>query len=1727
MASRIVKAALAAVVVAGAAAAGWWGWQRSQQPSQPSSAEIGAEEAAFAFSECKARLFDGSPAIALMFTQALDRKQDFNALLTAAEGTPGPKADPNDPASKAGPPDPASFKPVAGRWVLGDNPRVLYLPYVTPDRAYRIAMKAELASHAGNKLATAQTCDAASEAMPPSFYFASRGLVLPAGQNGGLPVVSINTPEVDVQFLRVKPESLPAFLEQVGGRRERENRGSADEEGDYYDGGYGGYGDNQRRLKGTVGGWVLDELRAMTDSVYITRFKTDERPNRRNVSFLPVEKIQALQEPGIYVAVMSQPGRFGWDYQVTHYYVTDIGLHLRRHAAQIDVFTTSLKSGKAQGGIELSLIDEAGKALAQVQTDGDGHAVFTGRSDKARAVIARKGSEMSVLSLRDAALDLSEFDATGHPSRSSKLFVYAGRDLYRPGESFNVSVLSRDVDGRLPAKLLPVTLTVKKPDGSKLVEQLVQPAQGATGRPELLEPPRGAGQAKPGPGGQHALGQGYFQQSIALPADAPTGGWTVQARVDPAAKQPDAQWAFKVEEFLPERMKLTLTAPEAPLTGEVSLPVQVQGDYLYGAPAAGNRLQATVTTERLANPLAQKLPGFLFGDFADDKARSRQDVADVELDAEGKAEVALTANLAERSSPMRVRGAFSLLESGGRPVVRSLERTWWPAAALVGVRPLFDRNVAPEGGLAGFEVVRVDPTGAFKPAKDLKLTLTYEERQWYWRYDDGRGWHSGFNTTDELVEARSLKLAAKTTVNLPVRWGRYRLEIEDPETQETLRYAFYAGYGAQDADDIGNRPDRVQLQLKGAPFKGGDTAHLTIKPPHDGEAVVTVEGDRVLWSRRIGVKASGTDLDIPVSADPAWQRQDLYVTVAAFRPGSEGDRVTPARALGLVHLPLNREDRKLKVALEAPAKTQPSTTLPIRVKVPQLAGKAAIVTVSAVDVGILNITNYKTPDPADFFFGKHRYGADILDLYGRLIEKMEGNTAQQRFGGDAGKRDTQSMPRKVLLVDLFSGPVALDAKGEASISLKLPDFNGTLRLMAVVSSADSYGSTQADTVVAAPLVAELSMPRFIAPGDKATIALDVTNLSGAPQDVKVALSASGPVRISGAADAVRLNDKQRQILRFQAEALDAYGLAPIKLTVSAGPLSLVREAALQVQPVTPLTRESRRIRLEPGATQAVDKALLDAYWAGSAALSLSVSNTPPIDIREQVRGLLMYPYGCLEQTTSSAYPLVFIDDEAAKRWGLTPVPREERAKRLEGAFARLAGMQQARGGYGLWAASSPYEAWLSAYVTGFLQDARDAGFAVPEVQLKKSLDNLTEQFQRSPGQQMTPPKEPRRNDKGQLADYHDAEALRMAHQRFAEAAHMGYILAREQKAPLATLRTLHDQHRGNALSPLPLVHLSLALKLMGDEARAKVALDDAMKRGYGYQQPDPNNYWWGEWLGDYGSRVRDRALAYALLLRHKVVHERRENLLFDLADDFSRRNYYSTQERLALFLAMQAATNGAGKDDAWKTTLAIGAKSDAWNGSGTGQQSLDLAQLKAGVTLKNEGTAPLYLDVTAQGYPVKPLPPSSERIAVERAMFTTEGKPVSARQFTTGEMFIVRLRVKATQLVKDGLVVDRIPAGFEIENLNLSQGPQAGEFTVEGVNVAQANANERIVHTEYRDDRFVAAAQLGSQLDLFYLVRVVTPGRFVVPATFAEDMYRPEIRGVGRAEGEITVVDKK
>lgn len=1683
---------LLAASLTGTAATGVWWLKKQRTPrSATGDAVLPNVNAPFSVSSCSARLYEDKPALAVTFSNSVDSDQDLDKLIEVADL--GEAKAQRAVQAAAGSTTPGTADIVKGGWIVSSNPHVLVFPFVKAGHQYRVKLGPALTASSGRKLNQSHSCEVSSDEMAPSYFFASKGTVLPAGLNGGLPLVTVNVPEVDVEFLRVPPEKMPKFIGMVLGRKGQHDNNSDEGESDAGDNDYD-YWNNRNRLKGQTSGWQLNALQGMAESVYSNRFITNEVPNSRKVSFLPVEKISELKAPGIYVAVMRRPGFFDNDYQVTYFYVSDIGLHVRRQVKQTDVFTTSLLSGKAQGSVELEVIGAEGKVLLRGKTDGDGHGILPGLPDGARLLLAKRGNEASIVALQEPGLDLAEFDIGGHLPRDAKLFAWSGRDIYRPGEKFTVSLMARSADGAaLPP--VPIKVELKKPSGDVVSSILWQP------NPKT---------------------PGYLQHDIDLPADAATGKWSLEFRADPSAKRADTIYSFQVEEFLPERMKLILKSDTKPLAKNDDFNVDVQGDYLYGAPAAGNRLLGSVSQERARSPLPKEWPGFIFGDFGDDTAKSRAELPETTLDESGKATLNVPFS-GMATSPMRIRASLSLMESGGRPVVRSIERLWWPASAMIAIRPVFDKDVAHEDSMAEFELIRVAPTGKFDPLQEAQFRLVREDRQYYWRYDAGRGWHSGYTEAEETVQAGAVELKKRAKLTVPVNWGTYRLEVTDPATNMVLRYRFYAGWNAQDSESIGNRPDRVRLQLEGAPAKTGGEVKLKIVPPHDGEALVLVEADKVLWSTRVAVRTGGTTVRIPI--DKSWNRSDMYVSTVVFRPGSEGDRVTPARAVGMTWLPLARESRKLKVSIAAPAQVEPEKRMIAKLKVDGAAGKEAMVTVSAVDAGILNITNFKTPDPFDFFFGKHRFGAELSDIYGKLIERMDGAPGKIKWGGDAGKRDTRSMPKKVKLIDIFSGPVQLNAKGEADVPLDIPDFNGTLRLMAVASTSEMYGNADREVIVSAPIVAEIAMPRFIGPGDTSTLALDVTNMMAGEQSVNIKLGTDKLLRVADGERNVKLAPRQRNILRFNVEPTEPFGLARLMLDVKTGgakPVTIHREFALQIQPPVPREQDARRIRIEPGSSQRLDAAMVERFFRGSATLSVTIANRPPLNVRSIVKGLLDYPYGCLEQTTSAAYPHVFIDEESAKAVGLEPRTREQRAKFIEGAIGRIAGMQGSAGGFRLWRGDDgPYESWLTPYVTSFLMDAREAGFNVPEDMTKRAQQWMTERLNGAANQFSALPAAVSSDANGRH-DWRDYELIRNNHQRFAELAHIGYMLARDQKASLASLRLLHDQYRDRARSPLPLVQLGIALELMGDRKRSEVAIAEAMSKPYGVR-PE----WEWDWLGDYGTAVRDQAMSYALMLRHKVNHPQRESMLINLADRLGKpRGYFSTQERIALFLAARAA--GGTAADPWEAVVKTADGSVALASKNSEVRSFDPALALKGITVENKGSNPLWMEVEASGFPLKLPIPSTEKISLERRWFTTDGRPWKGGNLKVGDMLLVRVTAKAKQAIEDAMIVDHIPAGLEVENLNLSQGPQAGEFSIDGVNLAAAMSNPRIKHKEYRDDRFVAAVKLdGTVTNLFYMLRVVTPGRFHVPGTYAEDMYRPDIRAYGPSPEPVTVVDPR
>lgn len=1560
----------------------------------------------------------GASALSLTFSVPLDPEQKFAERLHLVD-------------SKSG--------KVDGAWELSDNLTELTLRPLEPKRKLVLTVDAGLRAVNGERLSQEQVVRLETRDLQPSVGFASRGSLLPTRLAEGLPVIALNVDKVNVEFFRIRAESLPAFLTRWG-------------------------------RSSTLDSWDARQLLPMAELVYGGRFDLKPARNTRETVLLPLSGIDALNQPGVYLAVMRQAGSYHYSQPATLFSRSDIGLSAHRFGTRLDVFTQALSGGGALSGVELEVLDGEGRVVATGKTDRSGHAELA-LAPKAEVLLARSAEQTSLLRLNSPALDLAEFDIGGAPAHPQQFFVFGPRDLYRPGETVLLNALLRDADGRM-LKPRPVNVEVRRPD-----EQ--------TSRKFVW----------------NADESGLYQYQLPLADEAPTGRW--QLLFDLGDGKPQL-YEVLVEDFLPERMALELKGSESPVAPGLDARFQVEGRYLYGAPAAGNRLLGQLYV-RPAREAVKSLPGYQFGALDEPDLNQDLELDEQTLDADGKAEVVMESRWAEARSPLNLILQASLQESGGRAVTRRLIQPVWPAERLPGLRGLYDGEQVDAESLAEFEILVADVAGNKLAADDLKVRLVRERRDYFWSFSENSGWSHNFNEKQLNMAEEKVSVSAGGTakVTFPLEWGPYRVEVEDPVSGLVSSLRVWAGWRWQDNAEGGAvRPDQVKLALDKPGYSEGETARITVTPPAAGKGYLMLESSEgPLWWQEIDVPAEGKSFDLPI--DKAWGRHDLYVSALVVRPGERKTGVTPKRAVGLLHLPLDRAPRKLALELEGPQKMRPGQPLKVQVQARNADGspaREAHVLVAAVDSGILNITEFKTPDPFAGLFGRKAYAADQLDVYGQLIEAGQGRLASLAFGGDAalsagGKKPDSS----VLIVALQSQPLKLDEQGRGEVSLDIPDFNGELRLMGQVWTDERYGSAEAKTVVAAPVVAELAAPRFLAGGDQTTLALDVSNLSGAAQTLKVSLVSEGQIELTGTAGSeLQLADGERRTLSIPVRALGGLGQGVLRLKVEGLQLPdetlvpLEREWRLGVRPAWPAQLVHYRTVLKDQPWELPADALAAFEPAGLEA-RLSLSSRPPLNLGEQIRALKAYPYGCLEQTTSGLYPSLYADAALIKRLGLTGEPDERRRKSIELGIERLLGMQRHNGSFGLWGADGSEEHWLTAYVTDFLLRAREQGFGVPDEALKKASERLLRYLQ-----------EPSLIDVPYSSD--------RDHSRFAVQAYAGYVLARSEQAPLGSLRSLFER-REQSLSGLPLVHLAVALQRMGDAPRADQALQAGLAKGR------KENLW----LDDYGSPLRDQALMLALLQEHGMAADRVEQRLFDLADTLAGRRWLSTQESNALFLAGRGLLSKP--EPSWTATLEVAGQTRVLNPQ-EAELKLEGALLQVPLSITSPGEAALYQRLTLSGYPAKAPEAVGENLEIRREYLGMDGRRIDLNNLASGELVLVHIALNADEQVPDALVVDLLPAGLELENQNLANGAASLEDAGGAVKEwLESMAAAGIKHQEFRDDRYVAALALSpyETTHLLYLARAVTPGSYRVPPPQVESMYRPQWRALGTSPGQLVV----
>ena len=837
-----------------------------------------------------------------------------------------------------------------------------------------------------------------------------------------------------------------------------------------------------------------------------------------------------------------------------------------------------------------------------------------------------------------------------------------------------------------------------------------------------------------------------------------------------------------VEDYIPERIEFDVSAKEKMIKAEVPVELKVAGKFLYGAPASGLQLEG----DMLVAPAASGrpgYPGYQFG-VADEETASneRTPIENLpEADANGVATFPVSLAKAPTSTrPQEAQIFIRMVETGGRAVERKLVLPVAPQAALIGIKPLFgDKSVA-EGDKAEFDVVFVGPDGKQLPRDGLRYELLKMESRYQW-YRQNSSWEYEPVKSTKRVADGDLTLAADKAarVSLAPQPGRYRLDVKSTEADGPVTSVqFDVGWYSDGSADT---PDLLETSVDKPEYASGDTMVVSVNARTAGKLTINVLGDRLLTTQTVDVKEGTQQVKLTVGKD--WGT-GAYVLATLRRPLDAAALRMPGRAIGLKWFGIDKKTRTLQVALSPPPLVRPGTALKIPVKLGGLnPGEDAKIVVAAVDVGILNLTNYKPPAPDDYYLGQRRLTSEIRDLYGQLIDGMQGTRGQIRTGGDSAGAELQGSPPTQKPLALYSGIVTVGADGTAEISFDIPEFAGTARVMAVAWNSTKLGRATIDVTVRDPVVLTATLPRFLLNGDKGTMSFDLDNVEGAPGDYSISVKTSGPVKVTGnPTTTVKLAAKQRTSM---ALAIDAGGAGTANLDVDIkGPngLTLARHYALDVKAATQvLARRSIRT-LAKGESLTLTPDMFSDLVSGTGSVSLSVSLSTALDAATILKALDRYPHGCSEQITSRAMPLLYVNDLAA---GAHLAMDTAVDQRIKDAIERLLARQGSNGSFGLWSAGGD-DAWLDAYVTDFLTRAREKGFAVPDVLFKNALDRIRNSVVNA--------NEPEKDGGRDLA-------------------YGLYVLARNGAAPIGDLRYLADTKLSNLATPIAKSQLAAALAL--------------------------------------------------------------------------------------------------------------------------------------------------------------------------------------------------------------------------------------------------------------------------------------------------------------------------
>ncbi|AXP80772.1 hypothetical protein CJ739_1686 [Mariniflexile rhizosphaerae] len=1308
---------------------------------------------------------------------------------------------------------------------------------------------------------------------------------------------------------------------------------------------------------------------------------------------------------------------------------------------------TNILTTDPEANATVKLYNFQQQEIASALTDNDGLTLIDLNKNAAFAIVS-KGKNTTYIKLADGnSLSLSKFDVSGNKlQRGLKGYIYGERGVWRPGDTLHLTFMLNDFTNPLP-KGHPVKMEITDPNG-KLVYKNVT---------------------------SNNLNN-FYKFTVITSSEDKTGNYNAKVSVGGASFYK----GLKIETVKPNRLKIKVDFENDILTSKEPLKGTLDVKWLHGAP--GKNLKAEIKAKFSSSHTAFKnYKEYVFNDPTRQFNTEESTIFEGSVDAEGLAKIDKKLEIGKNAPGMlNVQFLVRAFENGGDFSMDAFTKQYAPYESFVGLR-------APKGNAYGsfftdenqtFDVVVVDANG--KPIKrnNLEAKVYKVEWRWWWNssYDNLSSYVSSSYHKPFLNSKINTDANGKAQLNIKIpdnQRGRYLIRVVDPisghATGQTAYFYknWYAPAGDKEAAKM------LVFSADKEHYNVGETAKIKFKSGSEGRALVSVEnGTEVLNYKWAKTKQSETTVEIPITSEMA---PNVFINISLLQPHAITTNDLPIRLYGIIPIMVEDPSTKLEPQLKMPHVLQPEQEF--QVSVSEKNKKAMTYTLAVVEEGLLDLTRFKTPNAWDEFYTREALGVKTWDIFDDVIGAYSGSIDQVfAIGGDgsaaAGKNKKANRFKPVVT---YLGPFSLKAGESKTHKIKLPNYIGAVRTMVVAGNhtTKAYGSTDKSVEVKKPLMVLATLPRKLSPGEKVTLPVTVFAMESKVKNVNISLKLSNGISIVGErTKTLSFPRPDEQITYFELDVSKAKGVSTIEVIATGNGEKSTYKVELDVMNPNPITSIPIDETLESNASKTLGFSTFGI--TGTNTATVEFSTLPPMDFSRRLQYLIQYPHGCVEQTTSSVFPQLFLGDI----FDLTYAKKQQIESNIKNGIIQLGHFQQSNGGLSYWAGERTADDWGTSYAGHFMIEAEKKGYVLPLM-----FKNNWLKYQKQAARDWRPSYRTYNSDL--------AQAYRL------------YTLALAGHADLAAMNRLREF---SEISNEAKWRLAAAYALAGQ----KEASNSISKTANINFLPPKYNYY------TYGSVDRNRAMALETMVLTK--NSKTRELAQYIAKDLSSNRWMSTQTTAYSLLAMSkmVAANG-GK--ALHISYTINGKTETINSkSAIAQRELKVLDGSNSLSIKNNKDNLIYVRILNSGKL-----PLGEEIAEQRGLSISlvykdlKGNKMEISKLQQGQDFVATVSISnmKNESVQNVALTEIFPSGWDIVNTRFTE---FGDATT-----SQAR------YTDIKDDRVnfyfdlpekgkYSTKTFNVMLNASYL------GTYYLPGIQAEAMYDNEY--LVRTKGQWITVEK-